>query len=99
MTRFAIFRVGEGGWRVPVAISWSCDCDCGEGGRKNRQGMEPHVTGAMKDAIAVWPGWRKRTYLWTSFGVLPVWLKRGLMRKRRGPHWKRRSCFDFRAFG
>ena len=35
----------------------------------------PQVSGPMKEAMAPWPGCRKRSNLWTLLGVLPAWEK------------------------
>lgn len=72
---------------MPLAVA-AASKSSGEGAvrLKKSAGTEPQVSGAMNEATALRPGWRCRSNLWTSLGVLPAWENNGLMTKRRGPH-------------
>ena len=59
---FAMTLLGSGGRDVPVAMRERGASAAAEGAKKSA-GTEPQVRGAMKVAIAVWPGWRKRRNL------------------------------------
>lgn len=74
MMRLAMMRLVEGGRDVPVAIKRSEEGWSGESVSrvKKRRGTLPQVRGPMKDAMADWPGWRKRENLCTLFGVFPA---------------------------
>ena len=56
MTRLAMTRDVEAGSEVPVAIKLRGLLGVETDGWKKRAGIDPHVIGAIKDAIAVWPG-------------------------------------------
>jgi hypothetical protein len=100
MARLAMTREGEGGTVVPVAMSEREGDDSGELlAWKTRQGTEPHVRGPMKEAMALRPGCRYRSNLWTLFGVLSADEKMGLIFRRRGPTWRIKGSFDLRGVG
>jgi hypothetical protein len=68
-------RFMDGGSEVPVPMRLRVEVEGseGEGVRwKYRRGTLPHVRGPMKDAMAFWPGWMKRSNLCTLLGVLPA---------------------------
>jgi len=97
--RLAITREEEGGREVPVPRRVS-----GRVGEvavsservrlKKSVGTDPQVSGPTNVAVAELPGWRKRSNLWTSLGVVPPWEKRGLIISLRGPHCMIISSFD-----
>ena len=62
---------------------------------KYKHGTLPQITGPMNDATAVLPGCKYRSNLCTLLGVLPAWLKMGLMTSRRGPHCMMSSSLLF----
>lgn len=79
MTRLAMMRFMLGGREVPVPISWRPEEEARSEDVlvrwKYSKGTLPQVSGPMKEAMAFWPGCRKRSNLCTLLGVLPAWEK------------------------